>query len=79
MLARRRRRARSVRRRGPGLRGAGTQPSWSAYQALRLLSPETLLARILADLGASSVSDAGNAFAEEVAARPQPGSPPSGQ
>jgi uncharacterized protein with von Willebrand factor type A (vWA) domain len=51
---------------GPGLRGAGTQPSWSAYQALRLLSPETLLARILADLGAA---DAGNAFAEEVLRR----------
>ncbi|MGE3285660.1 MAG: VWA domain-containing protein [Pseudonocardia sp.] len=38
---------------GPGARGAGTagsRPSWSAYQALRLLSPETLLARILDDL-----------------------------
>lgn len=37
-------------RSGAGARGAGAQPSWSAYQALRLLSPETLLARILEDL-----------------------------
>jgi uncharacterized protein with von Willebrand factor type A (vWA) domain len=37
---------------GPGIRGAGAQPSWSAYQALRMLSPETLLARILDDLRA---------------------------
>ena len=35
---------------GTGIRGAGTQPSWSAYQALRMMSPETLLARIIADL-----------------------------
>ena len=35
---------------GSGIRGAGAQPSWSAYQALRVLSPETLLARIIADL-----------------------------
>jgi uncharacterized protein len=35
---------------GNGIRGAGGQPSWSAYQALRMLSPETLLARILDEL-----------------------------
>jgi len=35
---------------GQGVRGQSGQPSWSAYQALRLLSPETLLAQILADL-----------------------------
>ncbi len=35
---------------GTGIRGDGGQPSWSAYQALRLLSPETLLARILEEL-----------------------------
>ncbi|MGI5131718.1 vWA domain-containing protein [Pseudonocardia sp. CA-107938] len=35
---------------GTGIRGQSGQPSWSAYQALRLLSPETLLAQILAAL-----------------------------
>ena len=44
---------------------AGGQPSWSAYQALRMLSPETLLARIMDDLRAG---DAG-AFADEVLRR----------
>ncbi|MHA6795840.1 vWA domain-containing protein [Pseudonocardia bannensis] len=37
---------------GSGSQGAGGQPSWSAYQALRTLSPETLLARIMDDLKA---------------------------
>ncbi len=37
---------------GTGIRGDGGQPSWSAYQALRVLSPETLLARILDQLRA---------------------------
>jgi Protein containing von Willebrand factor type A (vWA) domain len=37
---------------GEGVRGQSGQPSWSAYQALRLLSPETLLAQILDDLRA---------------------------
>lgn len=37
---------------GTGVRGAGRQPSWSAYQALRVLSPETLLAGILETLRA---------------------------
>src|ERR1700754_3749091 len=49
---------------GSGLQRAGTQPSWSAYQALRVLSPETLLAGILADLRASD-----DAFSEEVLRR----------
>ena len=35
---------------GTGIRGDGGEPSWSAYQALRMLSPETLLARILEEL-----------------------------
>ncbi|MGQ0573340.1 MAG: vWA domain-containing protein [Pseudonocardia sp.] len=54
---------------GPGARGAGAQPSWSAYQALRLLSPETLLARILDDLRAGAVEGEDNPFADEVARR----------
>ncbi len=51
---------------GAGVRGPGAQPSWSAYQALRMLSPETLLARILADLrdGADDT-----AFDDEVTRR----------
>jgi uncharacterized protein with von Willebrand factor type A (vWA) domain len=50
--------------RGPG---AGAQPSWSAYQALRMLSPETLLARIVADLqGEHGPADP---FADEVLRR----------
>jgi uncharacterized protein with von Willebrand factor type A (vWA) domain len=32
---------------GTGVQGVNGQPSWSAYQALRLMSPETVLARIL--------------------------------
>jgi uncharacterized protein len=35
---------------GTGIRGDGGDPSWSAYQALRVLSPETLLARIVDEL-----------------------------
>jgi uncharacterized protein len=52
---------------GTGIRGAGGQPSWSAYQALRVLSPETLLARILDDLRAAEPDD--SAFADEVRRR----------
>ncbi|WP_420821808.1 vWA domain-containing protein [Pseudonocardia broussonetiae] len=52
---------------GTGIRGTGGQPSWSAYQALRMLSPETLLARIMADL--RSGEDGENAFADEVLRR----------
>ncbi|HXV94862.1 MAG TPA: VWA domain-containing protein [Pseudonocardia sp.] len=46
--------------------GAGGQPSWSAYQALRALSPETLLARILADLAGGQDT---SAFSDEVLRR----------
>lgn len=52
---------------GTGIRGAGGQPSWSAYQALRMLSPETLLARIMNDLQSGQTGD--NAFADEVLRR----------
>lgn len=52
---------------GTGIRGAGGQPSWSAYQALRMLSPETLLARIMDDLRVDH--DEGNPFADEVLRR----------
>ncbi|MDN5931789.1 MAG: VWA domain-containing protein, partial [Pseudonocardia sp.] len=52
---------------GQSSRGAGGQPSWSAYQALRMLSPETLLARIMDDLRADH--DEGNPFADEVLRR----------
>jgi uncharacterized protein with von Willebrand factor type A (vWA) domain len=48
---------------GTGVRGAAAQPGWSAYQALRALSPETLLAQILADLRA------GEGLADEVLRR----------
>ena len=58
----------------PG-QGAGASPgeggqkgpprNWSAYQVLRQLSPETLLAKILKDL----MADNSDAFAEEVARR----------
>ncbi|CAA9400526.1 MAG: Carbon monoxide oxidation accessory protein CoxE [uncultured Pseudonocardia sp.] len=50
---------------GAGIRGAGGQPSWSAYQALRMLSPETLLARILDELRRPEDS----AFVDEVTRR----------
>lgn len=56
---------------GAGIRGAGGQPGWSAYQALRMLSPETLLARIMDDLRAAGRDDGkdGGAFADEVLRR----------
>jgi uncharacterized protein with von Willebrand factor type A (vWA) domain len=47
---------------GTGVRGPGAQPNWSAYQALRMLSPETLLARIMDDLRGDHEPDA---FADE--------------
>jgi uncharacterized protein len=56
---------------GPGQGGSGQGQqgapprNWSAYQVLRQVSPETLLARILADL----MGDNSDAFAEEVARR----------
>ncbi|HTK63826.1 MAG TPA: VWA domain-containing protein [Pseudonocardia sp.] len=43
----------------------GQQPNWSAYQVLRQVSPETLLARILKDL----MDGNQDSFAEEVARR----------
>src|SRR5882757_10767471 len=52
---------------GPGQQGQGPR-NWSAYQVLRQLSPETLLARILSDLMADN-SGNDQAFAEEVARR----------
>jgi uncharacterized protein len=51
---------------GQGVRGSGGRPSWSAYQALRLVSPETLLARVLADLRGDA---ADGSFADEVLRR----------
>jgi uncharacterized protein with von Willebrand factor type A (vWA) domain len=52
---------------GTGVRGAGAQPGWSAYQALRVLSPETLLAQILTDLRADV--DEMDGFSDEVLRR----------
>jgi uncharacterized protein len=52
---------------GTGVRGAGAQPGWSAYQALRVLSPETLLAQILTDLRADV--DEMDGFTDEVLRR----------
>jgi uncharacterized protein with von Willebrand factor type A (vWA) domain len=52
---------------GGGANGKqGSQPNWSAYQVLRQVSPETLLARILNDLMNGADPDT---FAEEVARR----------
>ena len=51
---------------GVGIRGARGQPSWSAYQALRTLSPETLLARILHELRGDIEE---GSFADEVLRR----------
>ncbi|WP_255621752.1 VWA domain-containing protein [Pseudonocardia sp. DSM 110487] len=48
---------------GTGVRGAAARPGWSAYQALRALSPETLLAQVLAGLRA------GDDFADEMLRR----------
>jgi uncharacterized protein with von Willebrand factor type A (vWA) domain len=54
---------------GQGQGGAGGPPrTWSAYQVLRRVSPETLLARILADL-MKDHPEKDRAFAEEVARR----------
>jgi len=53
---------------GSGVRGAGGRASWSAYQALRLLSPQTLAARILEDLRAQAGGEL-SAFEEEVRRR----------
>ena len=52
---------------GTGVRGPGAQPNWSAYQALRLLSPETLLARILD--GLRDGQDDSDAFSDEMVRR----------
>ena len=52
---------------GSGIRGLAGQPTWSAYQSLRMLSPETLLARILADLRGPDVEE--GSFADEVLRR----------
>ncbi|WP_051581356.1 vWA domain-containing protein [Pseudonocardia acaciae] len=50
---------------GPGSGGPNGPRNWSAYQVLRQVSPETLLAGILADL----LGENKDAFAEEVARR----------
>jgi uncharacterized protein len=52
---------------GTGVRGTAGRPGWSAYQALRVLSPETLLAQILTDLRAGA--DEPDEFADEVLRR----------
>jgi uncharacterized protein with von Willebrand factor type A (vWA) domain len=53
---------------GGGASGQGTPRNWSAYQVLRQVSPETLLARIMSDLRAGgSVQDQG--FTDEVLRR----------
>ena len=52
---------------GTGIRGVSGQPNWSSYQALRMLSPETLLARILNDLRGGEVEE--GSFADEVLRR----------
>ena len=52
---------------GSGIRGLAGQPTWSAYQSLRMLSPETLLARIMADLRGPDVEE--GSFADEVLRR----------
>jgi uncharacterized protein with von Willebrand factor type A (vWA) domain len=51
---------------GTGIRGMNGQPSWSAYQALRMLSPETLLAKIMVDLRGEIQE---GSFADEVLRR----------
>jgi uncharacterized protein with von Willebrand factor type A (vWA) domain len=51
---------------GTGIRGTAAQPGWSAYQALRALSPETLLAQVLADLRDGAEEDE---FTDEVRRR----------
>jgi uncharacterized protein len=52
---------------GTGVQGVNQQPSWSAYQALRLMSPETLLARILD--GMRPDGDPTDDFTDEVRRR----------
>jgi uncharacterized protein with von Willebrand factor type A (vWA) domain len=52
---------------GTGVQGVNQQPSWSAYQALRLMSPETLLARILD--GMRQDGDPTDDFTDEVRRR----------
>ncbi len=59
---------------GTGQEGQGGTPSgFSSYQALNSVRPETLLARVLADLRGRRAADAGDGadspFAEEVARR----------
>ncbi|GEL16836.1 vWA domain-containing protein [Pseudonocardia asaccharolytica] len=53
---------------GVGAERSGAAPSWSAYQALRLLSPETLLAQIMDDLRAAHDEEPSR-FADEIARR----------
>ncbi|NMH96731.1 vWA domain-containing protein [Pseudonocardia acidicola] len=53
---------------GTGASSAGTAPSWSAYQALRMLSPETLLARIMRDLKAGTGGEISD-FTDEMLRR----------
>lgn len=54
---------------GAGAGGQGGRPSgWSAYQALNAVTPETLLARVLADLRARAPGEE-SPFAEEVSRR----------
>jgi hypothetical protein len=50
---------------GTGIRGSSAQPSWSAYQALRVISPETLLASIMNGLRQPDDSD----FTDEMRRR----------
>jgi uncharacterized protein with von Willebrand factor type A (vWA) domain len=50
---------------GTGIQGRHRQPSWSAYQALRLMSPETLLAQIMDGLRTPEDDD----FTDEVRRR----------
>ncbi|MEK6442004.1 vWA domain-containing protein [Pseudonocardia sp. T1-2H] len=50
---------------GTGVRGSSAQPSWSAYQALRVISPETLLASIMNGLRQPDDSD----FTDEMRRR----------
>ncbi|MCW0211745.1 MAG: VWA domain-containing protein [Pseudonocardia sp.] len=50
---------------GTGIRGSSAQPSWSAYQALRVISPETLLASIMDGLRQPDDSD----FTDEMRRR----------
>lgn len=55
---------------GGGDGGAGGRPaSWSAHQALDAVRPETLLARILADLRGGADAAWDSPFAEEVSRR----------